>query len=101
MKELESPSHLAGAIEDQKVSALAVAEERLTEMRLNLALAHANNHSSQQKPQIPGSSKPPQVAIKQLNKDKIKEIENGIEFLLNEIKVHWALEQCVSVVRLL
>jgi serine/threonine protein kinase len=28
-------------------------------------------------------------------------IESGIEFLLNEIRVHWALEQCVSVVRLL
>jgi serine/threonine protein kinase len=28
-------------------------------------------------------------------------IESGIEFLLNEIRVNWALEQCVSVVRLL
>jgi len=46
---------------------------------------------------------PPQVkvAIKQLNKRKIKDIDSGIEFLLNEIKVHWALEHCVSVVRLL
>ena len=41
------------------------------------------------------------VAIKKLCKMKIKGIENGLEFLLNEIKVHWALEQCVSVVRLL
>jgi len=42
-----------------------------------------------------------QVAIKQLYKEKIVNIESGVEFLLNEIRVHWALEQCVSVVRLL
>jgi hypothetical protein len=32
------------------------------------------------------------VAIKQLSKEKIVAIESGIEFLLNEIHVHWALE---------
>ena len=41
------------------------------------------------------------VAVKQLAKEKIVAIESGIEFLHNEIQVHWALEQCVSVVRLL
>jgi hypothetical protein len=35
---------------------------------------------------------PVKVAIKQLSKDKIVAIESGIEFLLNEIHVHWALE---------
>jgi hypothetical protein len=33
-----------------------------------------------------------QVAVKQLSKEKIVNIESGIEFLLNEIRVHWALE---------
>ena len=41
------------------------------------------------------------VAIKILKKHKISESKQGREFLLNEIRVHWALEQCVSVLRLL
>lgn len=32
------------------------------------------------------------VAIKILKKQKIQDSNSGIEFLLNEIKVHWALE---------
>lgn len=43
----------------------------------------------------------PKVAIKQLSKEKIMAIDSGVDFLLNEIHVHWALEKCVSVVRLL
>ena len=42
-----------------------------------------------------------QVAIKAIAKDKVLDIENGISFLFNEIRVHWALEACVSVVRLI
>ncbi len=32
------------------------------------------------------------VAIKILKKQKIQESKQGLEFLLNEIRVHWALE---------
>lgn len=39
--------------------------------------------------------------MKILKKHKISESKQGREFLLNEIRVHWALEQCVSVLRLL
>jgi hypothetical protein len=39
-----------------------------------------------------GPAMPVKVAIKQLSKEKIVAIESGIEFLLNEIHVHWALE---------
>ena len=58
--------------------------------------------SSQNKKNVSiGPAVPVKVAIKQLSKEKIVAIESGIDFLLNEIHVHWALEQCVSVVRLL
>jgi hypothetical protein len=32
------------------------------------------------------------VAIKILKKQKIQESKQGLEFLQNEIRVHWALE---------
>jgi serine/threonine protein kinase len=41
------------------------------------------------------------VAIKVIKKEKVMESKQGIEFLTNEIRVHWALEQCVSVLTLL
>ena len=41
------------------------------------------------------------MAIKILKKQKIQESKPGLEFLQNAIRVHWALEQCVSVLRLL
>ena len=41
------------------------------------------------------------VAIKILNKSKIIRQQTGLKNLLNEIQVHWALEQCVNILRLL
>ena len=41
------------------------------------------------------------VAIKKLKKAQIAAGTNGIKYLLNEIKVHWTLEGCASVLKLL
>lgn len=41
------------------------------------------------------------VAIKILDKTKIAQHEHGIRNLIQEIKVHWALEECDSILRLL
>jgi serine/threonine protein kinase len=41
------------------------------------------------------------VAIKMLRKDKILEQKMGIKSLLNEIRVHWTLEQCGGVLQLI
>lgn len=40
------------------------------------------------------------VAIKILDKSKIKQSEHGVRNLVQEIKVHWALEECDSLLRL-
>jgi Protein kinase domain len=40
------------------------------------------------------------VAIKILDKCKIKQSEHGVRNLVQEIKVHWALEECDSILRL-
>jgi hypothetical protein len=36
-----------------------------------------------------------------MSKAKINSSPKGFDFLLNEIRVHWILEQCSSVLRLL
>lgn len=41
------------------------------------------------------------VAIKKLDKGQIVRSKNGIQQLMNEIRVHWTLEQCESVVKLI
>jgi hypothetical protein len=41
------------------------------------------------------------IAIKQLRKNQLKGIKTGVPFLINEIKVHWALEDCDTVLKLL
>jgi serine/threonine protein kinase len=41
------------------------------------------------------------VAIKVLSKDNIKGTVGGLANLIQEIKVHWALEECEGVLRLL
>ena len=41
------------------------------------------------------------MAIKQLRKSQIAEIDTGIAFLVNEIKVHWAVEECASCLKLI
>ena len=41
------------------------------------------------------------VAIKLLEKKKILGVKNGLPFLLNEIRAHWALERCEGVLKLL
>jgi hypothetical protein len=46
-------------------------------------------------------SQEPTVAIKKLKKSQIQQGKNGIQYLLNEIKVHWALENCAIVLKLL
>lgn len=40
------------------------------------------------------------VAIKILDKSKISQSEFGVRNLLQEIKVHWELEECDSILRL-
>lgn len=42
-----------------------------------------------------------EVAIKELKKEKIVGTSMGLKSLLNEIRVHWALEQCEGVLQLL
>lgn len=41
------------------------------------------------------------VAVKILVKDQIKQTLRGSRALLDEIRVHWALEQCQGVLKLL
>jgi serine/threonine protein kinase len=41
------------------------------------------------------------VAIKILDKKKIEGTENGPKNLITEIKVHWAIEECDTLLRLL
>ena len=41
------------------------------------------------------------VAIKILDKKKLEECENGPKNLVTEIKVHWDIEECDSLLRLL
>ncbi len=41
------------------------------------------------------------VAIKILDKAKLKATEHGLRNLIQEIRVHWALEECGSMLRLL
>jgi len=41
------------------------------------------------------------VAIKVMKKSKIYSSENGLKCLLNEIRVHWSLELCSGVLKLL
>lgn len=41
------------------------------------------------------------VAIKSLKKQQIVGMKTGIAFLILEIQVHWALEECESVLQLL
>ena len=41
------------------------------------------------------------VAIKILQKKKIAASSSGVEYLLNEVRVHWALEQCEGVLGLI
>lgn len=41
------------------------------------------------------------VAIKKLKKRQVAGSKNGVMYLLNEIRVHWHLEQCSSVLKLL
>ena len=41
------------------------------------------------------------VAIKILDKERLSKSNNGVENLIQEIKVHWALEECDGILRLL
>ena len=41
------------------------------------------------------------VAIKVIKKSKILESEYGLKCMLNEIRVHWALENCAGVLDLI
>lgn len=41
------------------------------------------------------------MAIKKLKKLQISSSKNGVMYLLNEIRVHWVLEQCSSVLKLI
>ena len=41
------------------------------------------------------------MAIKIIDKKKVKSIHLGPESLINEIRVHWAVEQCDGVLKLL
>ncbi len=41
------------------------------------------------------------VAIKVLSKENIQNSPNGLESLIQEVKVHWALEECDGILRLL
>jgi hypothetical protein len=41
------------------------------------------------------------VAIKVINKAKMLSSPQGVESMLNEIRVHWALEDCPSVLGLI
>ena len=40
------------------------------------------------------------MAIKVLNKERILKTVNGIQNTIQEIKVHWALEECDGILRL-
>ena len=41
------------------------------------------------------------VAIKILKKDKILSFKGGVDALVNEMSIHWALEHCQGVLKLL
>jgi hypothetical protein len=41
------------------------------------------------------------VAIKVLKKERLCKMKQGLRSLLNEINVHWVLEQCEGVLQLL
>ena len=41
------------------------------------------------------------VAIKTINKEKVIEVDKTLELIINEIKIHWALEKCSNAVKLL
>lgn len=41
------------------------------------------------------------VAIKILTKDHMRKSEDGMQALFNEVRVHWALEHCQGVLKLL
>jgi serine/threonine protein kinase len=40
------------------------------------------------------------VAIKQINKHKIKSSGQGLQAVVNEIRVHWALHMCENILKL-
>ena len=41
------------------------------------------------------------MAIKSISKSKLREVENGLMNIVTEIRVHWALEQCENILRLI
>lgn len=49
----------------------------------------------------PGTEPPQKVAIKILDKSKINNNETRTRQLVSEIKVHWALEKCEGIIKVI
>jgi hypothetical protein len=68
---------------------------------MRTSIDHINSQINKRSHIAPSDANPDLVAIKILDKKKLDGCENGAKNLITEIKVHWDIEECDSLLRLL